>query len=221
MVLNRSSYKWFYDNIHSRYYDLAMKWCFLPFGGEKRCRRELMAGIDFSPGERILDMCCGTGGATFVIAERAGERSQIVGMDLSRGQLQVAEKKNRFSYVRFIEGDVVDTGCQDACFDKVFVTHALHEMTRETRLKVLTEAKRVLKERGKLIVLELDNPQSLFLRLAAGFWFLYWLPFNFETATRRDMLRHGLDNEVREAGFKSVRKTSKYRGVLQIVCGER
>lgn len=221
MVLDRSSYKWFYDNIHSRYYDLAMKWCFLPFGGEGRCRRELIAHVDFSPGERILDMCCGTGGATFVIAEKAGERSEITGMDLSRGQIQVAEKKNRLSYVRFIEGDVVDTGCQDAYFDKVFVTHALHEMTRETRLKVLIEAKRVLKEKGKLIVLELDNPESLFLRLATGFWFVYWLPFNFETPTRKDMLRHGLANEVREAGFKRVRKTSKYRGVLQIVCGER
>ncbi|NIN00307.1 methyltransferase domain-containing protein [Candidatus Saccharibacteria bacterium] len=219
--MDRRSYKWFYDNIHSRYYDLAMKWCFLPFGGEKRCRRQLIAYIDFSPGERILEMCCGTGGATFVIAEKAGETCEIIGMDLSRGQIRVAGRKNRFGHVRFMQGDVVNTGFDGAYFDKVFITHALHEMTRETRLKVLTEAKRILKERGEVIVLEVDNPESFFVRLFIGFWFFYWLPFNFETPTRRDMLKHGLVNEVRKVGFNNVGKISKYRGVLQIVSGER
>ena len=219
--MNRKSYKWFYDNIHSRYYGLAMEWCFLPFGGEKRCRRELIADIDFSPGERILDMCCGTGGVTFVIAEKAGDTCEIIGMDLSRGQIRVAGKKNRFGHIGFIEGDVVDTGFDGAYFDKVFITHALHEMTREMRLKVLTEARRILKERGEVIVLKVDSPESFFLRLFIGFWFFYWLPFNFETPTRRDMLKHGLTNEVREAGFRNVKKVSKFRGVIQIVEGEK
>lgn len=220
-VLNRKSYKWFYDNIHSRYYDLLMKYCFLPFGGEARCREELMAPIDFSPGERILDMCCGTGGATLAIAGKAGEASEIVGMDLSLGQLRRAGKKRRLSKVRFLEGDVVRTGLEDGYFDKVFITHALHEMPRENRLEVLAETKRVLKDRGLVIVLELDNPESIFVRLFAGLWLFYWLPFNVETSTRRDMLKHGLANEVREAGFKNVRKISKLRGVCQVVEGER
>jgi demethylmenaquinone methyltransferase/2-methoxy-6-polyprenyl-1,4-benzoquinol methylase len=221
MVLKRESYKWFYDNVHSRYYDLLMKYCFLPFGGEIRCRDELVAPVEFSPGERILDMCCGTGGATFAIARRAGEGSEIIGMDLSAGQIRAAEKKHRLGNVSFIEGDAAGTGFQGEHFDKVFITHALHEMTRENRLQVLNEAKRVLKGRGKVIVLELNKPDSVFLRLFAGLWFFYWLPLNFETPTRRDMLKHGLANEVREAGFRKVRKTSTHRGVFQVVEGEK
>jgi demethylmenaquinone methyltransferase/2-methoxy-6-polyprenyl-1,4-benzoquinol methylase len=220
-VLNRKSYRWFYDNIHSRYYDLLMKYCFLPFGGEAKCREELLAPVEFSSGERILDMCCGTGGATLGIAGKAGESSEIVGMDLSSGQLRRAKKKRGLSKVRFLEGDVASTGFEDGRFDKVFITHALHEMPRQTRLEVLTEAKRVLKDRGRVIVLELDNPESIFLRLFAGFWFFYWLPFNAETPTRRDMLRHGLENEVREAGFQKVRKISRLRGVCKVVEGEK
>ena len=88
-------------------------------------------------------------------------------------------------------------------------------------LRVLGEARRILREKGELVVLELDNPESLLVRLFAGFWFFYWLPFNFETPTRRDMLKYGLANEVSEAGFNNVRKISKYRGVLQIVQGEK
>ncbi|UCB52740.1 MAG: methyltransferase domain-containing protein [Candidatus Zixiibacteriota bacterium] len=220
-MLNRKSYRWFYDNIHCRYYDLLMKYCFLPFGGEGKCRGELIAPIDFSPGERVLDMCCGTGGATLAIARRAGETSGIIGMDLSSGQLRRAKKKRGLSKVRFLEGDAASTGFEGGHFDKVFITHALHEMQRQTRLEVLTEARRILKDKGRVIVLELDNPESVFLRLFAGFWFFYWLPFNVETPTRRDMLKHGLVNEVREAGFQKVRKISKLRGVCQVVEGEK
>lgn len=221
MTLSRQAYKWFYDTIHCHYYDLAMKYCFLPLGGERRCRDELVAHIDFSPGERILDMCCGTGGATCAIARRAPKDCRIVGMDLSSGQIRIAGKKTCSHNMDFVEGDVTNTQLEDCSFDKVFITHALHEMPREARLRVLGEARRILKEQGELIVLELDNPESLLVRLFAGFWFFYWLPFNFETPTRRDMLKHGLTNEVSEAGFKRIRKTSRHRGIFQIIQGEK
>ncbi|MCK4403571.1 MAG: methyltransferase domain-containing protein [candidate division Zixibacteria bacterium] len=220
-TLNREAYKWFYDNVHCHYYNLLMKYCFLPFGGETKCREELIAHVDFSPRDRIFDMCCGTGGATFAIVRKAGKMNQIIGMDLSSGQINVAKKGGHKSSIRFVEGDVSATGFEDGYFDKVFITHALHEMPREVRLKVLTEAKSILKEKGKVIILEVDNPESSIIRLFIGFWFFYWLPFNFETPTRKDMLKHGLTNEVKEAGFKSVRKISKYQGVFQIVEGEK
>jgi ubiquinone/menaquinone biosynthesis C-methylase UbiE len=217
--MNKISYKWFYDHIHSRYYDLVMKWCYLPFGGEEKCRGELITNIDFSSGEMILDMCCGTGGATFAITRKAKLDSQIVGVDLSSGQIRSANRKNNWGNVKFIEGDVTKTGFEEACFHKVFITHALHEMTGEDRLRVLTEARRILKDEGEVVVLEMDNPSSFFVRLFIALWFFYWLPFNFETPTRRDMLKKGLVNELNEAGFRHVRKISKYRGVFQIVQG--
>ncbi len=221
MVLKRKAYKWFYDNIHSHYYNLLVKWCFLPFGGEEKCREELLAPINISPKDKILDMGCGTGGATFSISKKAGKESEIIGMDLSAGQINGAKKRGHLNNIKFIEGDVTSTGFEEMYFDKVFITHAIHEMPREIRYNVLTEAKRVLKEEGKVIILELDNPESILARLFIGLWFFYWLPFNFETPTRKDMLKYGLINEIREAGFNNVRKISKYRGIFQIVNGEK
>jgi ubiquinone/menaquinone biosynthesis C-methylase UbiE len=219
MGCNRKVYKWFYDHIHSHYYALLIKWCFLPFGGEGKVRKELIANIDFSPKDRILDMCCGIGGVTFVIAKKTGQYSDIVGMDLSSGQIEIARKNNHFSNIRFVEGDVTSTGFKNGYFDKVFITHALHEMPREIRLKVLSEARRILRENGEVIILELDNPENIFVRLFIGFWFFYWLPFNFETPTRRDMLKRCLATEVEEIGFKSVVKHSLFHGVFQVVQG--
>jgi len=219
MVLSRRAYKWFYDHLHSHYYNILMKYCFLPFGGETKCRGELLTSVEFAPGEDILDLCCGTGGATCAILNKAHEDSHVTGLDLSVGQLRVAQRRSELRQVRFMAGDAACTPFQDASFHKVFVTHAIHEMTREIRLAVLAEARRILKDGGRVIILELDRPRSLWVRLFIGLWFFYWLPFNFETPTRRDMLEHGVVEEVREVGFREVTKESKYHGVIQVVQG--
>jgi demethylmenaquinone methyltransferase/2-methoxy-6-polyprenyl-1,4-benzoquinol methylase len=223
MAKDRKWYKWFYDNIHSRQYDLLIRWFLWPWGGEKKFRQEMMEPVELFPNDRILDLCCGTGSSTFIIREKAGENAEIIGCDLSTGQIKRARKKNRFSNVRFIEADATNTGFGENYFDKVFIPHALHEMPRELRLKVLIEARRVLKVGGKLIIFELDNPDSPKRRLLLGLWLGYWLPYplNFENRTRRDMLRYGVIDEVREVGFRNVQKISKFQRTMQVVIGEK
>lgn len=219
--MNKKLYKWWYDNIESKFYNLMAKWLLLPLGGETAFRRTMIEPVSFEDGETILDMCCGTGGATFFISEKAGNASEIIGMDLSSGQLHYARKRQYCCPTRFIEGDVTSTTFQDDSFDKIFVTHAIHEMPRESRLQTLCEAKRLLRPQGQVIVLELDNPPSIWLRILVGLWGFYWLPGNFETPTRRDMLRHGVSNELKESGFINVTKYSAYRGIFQTVIGTK
>lgn len=81
----------------------------------------------------------------------------------------------------------------------------------------------MLREKGKMIILELDDPENPKRRLFLGLWLGYWLPYpiNFENPPRKDMLKHGVVNEVREAGFKAVQKISKFQGTMQVVIGEK
>lgn len=181
----------------------------------------MLKPILFSKKEKILDMCCGTGGTTYYISKKVVDDSIIIGIDLSSGQLKHARKRNYLCEVKFIEGDVTNTSYPDNFFDKVFITHAIHEMKREVRLKTLQESYRVLKVYGQLSVLELDNPHNIFLRIFIYIWFLYWLPFNFETPTRRDMMRIGVVNEVKEVGFTNIKKYSICNGVFQTVIAEK
>jgi len=198
---------------------LLIRWLALPFGGEAKLRREILEPVSFGSGEKILEMCCGTGGATVFISEKAGAGCEIVGIDLSCGQLQRAKRKKYSCQVEFVEGDVTGTSFDSDSFDKVFITHAIHEMYREDRLKTLKEGRRVLKHDGQVIVLEIDDPPNIWVRLLFGFLAFYWLPGNFETRTRREMFKRGLNNEVRECGFVDVQKYSMRHGVLQTVKG--
>jgi demethylmenaquinone methyltransferase/2-methoxy-6-polyprenyl-1,4-benzoquinol methylase len=220
MVLDRKLYKWFYDNFQSKYYNLITRWCFFPFGGEEKVRKTMLGEVDLKASDKILDMCCGPGNNTFVVAKMLGNQSNIRGIDLSQGQIEMAKKRNQFPNIEFMVMDASNTSFAEGEFDKVIIPHALHEMSRVDRLAVLREARRILKDNGTLVVLEMDNPSSFFLRLFIGFWWFYWLPFNFETPTRRDMLKCGLLNEVKETGFKQCLKSSLYNGVLQVVQGK-
>lgn len=196
-----------------------MVWCFFPFGGEKKVRNALISTVEFNEHDKILDMCCGTGNTTFAIAKKAKDSASISGIDLSNGQIKIAQNNNHYSNVTFQVMDATKTTYPNGTFDKVIIPHALHEMKRDVRMSVLHEVKRILKSGGILMVLEMDTPPRLSTKIFIGFIWFYWLPFNFETPTRRDMLQHGLKEEVIEAGFKNVSKINMFDGVFQVVQG--
>lgn len=221
VVISRKTYKWFYNHVHSLYYNPLMTWCFLPFGGEKKCRRTLIEPVQFSAKDTILDMCCGTGGVTLTIAEKVTGQCKIIGVDLSANQIDKAIKRNRFQNVDFLVCDAAQSGFRANSFNQVFITHALHEMVRDERLTVLIEAKRVMLEDGQIVILEIDRPDNRFIRLFTAFWYFYWLPFNFETATRKDMLEQGIDVELAEVGFRNIQKYRCCGGIFQILVADR
>jgi ubiquinone/menaquinone biosynthesis C-methylase UbiE len=221
MARSRPFYKWFYDHIHSRDYDVALRWFLLPFGGEAHFRSEMMEPIEFGSRDRVLDLCCGTGSSCLAIRQRAGSHVAIFGADLSIGQLRRAKRKLDQQDVPLVESDATETPFRPESFDRVLIPHALHEMPRATRIDVLREARRVVKKEGKVVVLELDDPAGLGRRLLLGLWLGYWLPYpiNFENPTRRDMVQRGVAREMAEAGFGDTQKISKFRGTMQVVFG--
>ncbi|MFC1846009.1 class I SAM-dependent methyltransferase [Chloroflexota bacterium] len=224
-VQNKESkfYRWFYKRIFSRWYDSGVRFFLGHFGGEDGFRQELLRTIFFSSDDRILDLCYGTGGVTQSIIKRAGTLTRIIGVDRSVVQITNAIKKNTASNVSFVLSCASATGLLSGYFDKVFIGHALHEMPRRIRLAVINEAKRIIRNEGQVIIFEFNKPSSLKRRLWLGFWLLSWIPYpiNFEKRTIQDMLEHGVDDEVRECGFRNVHKIIKFNGTMQIVTANK
>jgi trans-aconitate methyltransferase len=95
------------------------------------------------PGERILDLGCGTGHLTAQIAAMGAE---VVGIDKSPGMIEEARKN--YPHLRFEMADGADFAF-DAPFDAVFSNAALHWMTDPEPVVVCMA--RALKPGGRLV----------------------------------------------------------------------
>ncbi len=107
----------------------------------------------------VLDMCCGTFSNGMVIA-RKNPNNKVVGLDRSHAMLREAKrkiKKERLENVRVLCKDATQTGIQKETFDYIIIGLVLHECTGELWKGILSEAHRLLKKDGRLIVLEWDK----------------------------------------------------------------
>jgi trans-aconitate 2-methyltransferase len=95
------------------------------------------------PGERVLDVGCGTGHLTAQIAAAGAE---VVGIDKSADMLEEARK--RYPALRFELADAADFAF-DAPFDAVFSNAALHWMTEPERVAACIA--RALKPGGRFV----------------------------------------------------------------------
>lgn len=217
------SYQLLVQLVHSKFYDSYLRFAMFPFGGETKLRGTLLEQISFVDNENILDLCCGTGGSTFAIRERIGDRGGLTGMDLNPGRIAIAQRKNLYTNVHFKTGDARSTEFHKDAFSKVFICFALHEMPGHLRLNILKEVKRILCDRGFVIIFEEDFPRSLWRRVFLSIWNWNWIPFplNLESRTKRDMIKKGVSNDMLVVGFKDIRKLEMFKGGIQIVIGTK
>lgn len=107
-------------------------------------------------GDRVLDVCCGTGDQAFHYA-RAGITA--TGIDMDPNMLELARKdKRKTSNVSFQRADACYLPFKDNSFDYASISFALHEKERAARDKIISEMKRVVRKGGALIFLDFQVP---------------------------------------------------------------
>jgi ubiquinone/menaquinone biosynthesis C-methylase UbiE len=183
------------------------------FGGERRIRELVNEWIDPRPGERILDLCSGTGTQSVMLAKRLAGNGEVVGIKISPYQLRIARKKEIPPGLSYVEGDAQHIPFEDSRFDKGVILGALHEMPEEVRHKVLGEAYRVIKPGGQLVLVEHNKPSKRFWAL----WQDFWERFNPEFETYRNMLERGLTSEIERAGLGMARRETLFHEMAQII----
>jgi len=124
--------------------------------------RKIVADLaDLKPGQRVLDVCCGTG--TQVI--EFGRRDvNVTGIDLSAEMLKIAEKNilkdnnGSIANISFKLADAASLPFSEKSFDIVSVSFGLHDKTNKIRDKVVSEMIRVVKSRGSLVIVDFTVP---------------------------------------------------------------
>ena len=156
-----------FDGIADQY-DLLLE--LLTFWQNRRWHRFLIARLGAGTGDRVLDLCTGTGGVAIQIARQ--RKSRVTGLDLSQNMLrkggQNVRRQGLGSLITLVQGRAEEMGFPDDSFDAVAFTYLLRYVDDvEATLK---EIVRVLKPGGRLASLDFAVPQhSLFRAL----WLLY------------------------------------------------
>ena len=113
---------------------------------------------------RVLDLGCGPGVSSFVLAEQLGPRAEVLGIDNAKRMIQRAERWHRDSFahlqnVRFLAADATQLPWDDDSFD-LAVGHSFLYLVPD-RVGVLREVRRVLKDDGVLVLMEPRRDGSL------------------------------------------------------------
>jgi demethylmenaquinone methyltransferase/2-methoxy-6-polyprenyl-1,4-benzoquinol methylase len=101
-------------------------------------------------GKNVLDIGCGTGAHLKLYQD---ENCNVFGVDVSESMLKIAKNKlGKNADLRLC--NATNTGYSDRKFDLILITTVLHEMSHQVRTDVLKEARRILKEDGRIILID-------------------------------------------------------------------
>lgn len=140
-------------------YDLAT--VVLSYGRDRHWKRRLVDLADVSPGERALDLACGTADIAMLLAARG---ARVTGLDLAPPMLAVARGKVGGAAVRFTAGDMTRLPFATGCADVVTAGYGLRNVPA---LDVaLGEVVRVLRPGGRFLALDFNRPNGRMLREA-------------------------------------------------------
>jgi demethylmenaquinone methyltransferase / 2-methoxy-6-polyprenyl-1,4-benzoquinol methylase len=219
------------------------------FGLHRYWKRRVTRLARPQPGERALDLCCGTGDLALALE---GRGVRVTGVDFSERMLDVAERRTsrirtqaegppnhalRVAHhaapsVHYVRADALRIPFCDNSFDIVTVGYGLRNLANwETGLH---EMQRVAKAGGRLLVLDFGKPDNAIWRKLYFAYLRLFVPclgriFCGSAAAYAYILeslqqypaQHGLAAKMRDSGLVNVRIVSLLGGVMSINYGEK
>lgn len=223
--------------VESMFDSIAWRYDFLnhllSFGIDHLWRRRAVRIISRSfKNPHILDVATGTG--DLAIAAMKLDPVSISGIDISAGMLEIGrkkiEKKGYSGRILLQRADSENIPFGDDIFDVAMVAFGVRNFADP--LKGLTEMRRVIRNRGLILVLEFSKPASFPFRHVFNFYFMNILPFFGRLFSKDksaykylpDSVSQFPDNEdflqlLREAGFSDTCQVKLTGGVASIYTG--
>ncbi len=213
----------------ARHYDFATR--AMSLGRDMAWKRRLTAALPELPAPVCVDLACGTGDVSCMLAHRY-PRGRVIGLDLTEKMLVLARKRRHSENLSFVQGDMGQIDLPSASADIVTGSYAVRNAP-DLRA-ALTEIRRILKPGGTVGLLDFSkSPSRRFqafqyrvLKTWCGFWGLLlhgnpevhaYIAASLKIYPDRGQLR----TLLAEVGF-TVRHAEKfYLGTLELLVLEK
>ena len=201
----------------------------LSFGLHRLWKRQAVAWLRPQPGQRLLDLCCGTGDLALVLAARLRPSGSVLGLDAAAAPLAVAARRaaaQPWLPVSWQQGDALATGLASASCDGAVIAYGLRNLADPGA--GLQELRRLLRDGGRAAVLDFNRPSGA----AASFQRFYLRRLVVPTAEQfgtpehyaylEESLEHfptGPEQQqlARRAGFSAVRHRPLAGGLMGLL----
>ena len=133
----------------------------LSLGLHRIWKRQAIAWLAPQPGQRLIDLCCGTGDLALVMAEKVRPGGLVLGLDAAEAPLaQARSRAARAPWLplEFQRGDALDTQLGDAWADGAVMAYGLRNL--QDPALGLQELHRLLRAGGRAVVLDFNRPED-------------------------------------------------------------
>ena len=220
------------------------------FGLHRYWKRRAVQLARPQPGERALDLCCGTGDLALALARRG---VRVTGVDFSERMLEVAERRASLPELqaaapggtasrpvpnpsrltpRYVRADAQRIPVPDNSFDIVTVGYGLRNLANwETGLQ---EMQRVANVGGRLVVLDFGKPDNPLWRRLYFAYLRLFVPYlgrifcgsaSAYAYILESLLnypaQHGIAAKMRDLGLANVQIVNLLGGVMTINYGQK
>jgi len=205
---------------------------FLSFGRDRAWKVRLVALAGVRPGERVLDLACGTGDIAF---EAAARGARVVGLDITPRMIELARAKpgaGRPLQPQWVVGDMTSLPVLSTSVDVITTGYGLRNVPDLPR--ALSEIHRVLRPGGRICSLDFNRPDAAWLRTvylsyltivgSTLGWVLHRDPDTYRyipASIRRYPGAHGVVRLMIAAGFADARHIPVLGGLMAIHLGTK
>ena len=194
--------RWTYDR-RARWYDAIVR--ALSLGGDMRYRRRAVGALRLRPGQRVLDVGCGTGLNFGILADAVGPAGLVVGTDLSREMLRVA----RDPRARRVQARASERLFRPGSFDAALSTYVISTLLDECVVEPIVEA---VRPGGRVVIVDDRLPPGWFV--GPGFMFS-----NLRRRGWPDLRRETI--RALQPHLRNVEVATCHGGMIYIISGDR
>ncbi|KAL2630798.1 hypothetical protein R1flu_015484 [Riccia fluitans] len=152
-------------------YDNLNDW--LSLGQHRVWKRMAVSWSGAKAGDTVLDICCGSGDLSFLLAQKVGRQGKVIGLDFAKEQLLVAAEREQNSprtthaAIEWIQGDALSLPFDDSSFDAITMGYGLRNVANIHQ--ALAEIYRVLRPGKAASLLDFNRSPDFLTSQVQGF----------------------------------------------------